>query len=228
MTFDKRFLNPLWFSLCDRLSTFARGSAQAKRFDPAVLPFVAVADDSAESSHHLDQITTIGDDVFVVGVIPALSAAWQLRYEGEVAQMIFDHVAPKPSQRYRSQALAHAEVHDMLALTGAAYPGFFRARTQEVGEFYGIYQDGQLVSMLGTRMQFGPFCEITTICTHPDHTGKGYSSQLVAEMISRIQSQGRTAFLHVDCSNTHAMSVYQHAGFREFNRVHMVHVERSR
>jgi predicted GNAT family acetyltransferase len=226
MSFDPLFRNPVWSTLNDTLAGFATGSARAKRFDPSILPFVAVSDASDASAEHLDYITSTGDDVYVVGVIPKIAAQWRIKYEGEIAQMIFDGSIEKPHSTFASRRLSLGEVGDMLKLTGIAYPGFFRARTHEVGDFWGIYKEGELVSMLGTRMRFDRFCEITTICTDPRHTGRGYSSHLVAEMVVRIHSQSQVAFLHVDCANTRAMNLYKRCGFSEFNRVRMVHIGR--
>src|SRR3546814_3783051 len=41
---------------------------------------------------------------------------------------------------------------DVLALTALVYPHYFRARTMDLGRYFGIYRDGRLATMIGERM----------------------------------------------------------------------------
>jgi len=66
--------------------------------------------------------------------------------------------------------------------------------------------------MAGTRLALPQFTEISAVCTHPDHTGKGFARDLVAFLTKRILSGGRIPFLHVKGENR-AARVYERVGF---------------
>ncbi|MBL4677866.1 MAG: GNAT family N-acetyltransferase, partial [Mucilaginibacter sp.] len=84
----------------------------------------------------------------------------------------------------------------------------------------GVITDGKLVAMAGHRMQPLPYVEISAVCTHPEHTGKGYAARLLKEQIKRITTAGKIPFLHVLQENAGAVSVYERIGFK--TRVHML------
>ncbi len=220
---DPRFDNPLWATLGDAHRQVARGDENARRYDAAVLPFVAVPDAGECSAAAIEALCSRGDEIYLVGVYPPLTPAWQLLHQADVAQLVYPADQAPDAGRLAAPAngdlpiqvkeLGEAEQADMLALTAVAYPGFFRAGTWRLGEFYGLYVDGELRAMAGTRMQFAPWHELTTICTHPDHTGRGYSRLLVSGLVARLLASGRRPFLHVESDNHHAIGLYQRWGF---------------
>ena len=67
----------------------------------------------------------------------------------------------------------------MMELTELTKPGPFSARTHELGTFLGIRIDGQLVAMAGERMKPANYTEMTAVCVHPDHRGRGYAQMLL-------------------------------------------------
>jgi predicted GNAT family acetyltransferase len=69
------------------------------------------------------------------------------------------------------------------------------------------------VAMAGQRLHPNPFIEISAVCTHPDHTGKGYAATLINDQIRRILAGSETPFLHVLEENEHAIKLYQKLGF---------------
>ena len=72
----------------------------------------------------------------------------------------------------------------------------------------------KLVAMAGQRLQPDPYTEISAVCTHPDHTGRGYGAGLVDSQISRILAASRTPFLHLNTDNTSAYKLYEKLGFQ--------------
>jgi len=74
--------------------------------------------------------------------------------------------------------------------------------------------------MAGERLKVPGYTEISAVCTHPDHTGKGYARVLMAELMQRIHERGETAFLHVRQDNTRAIEVYERLGFHTRVIVH--------
>jgi hypothetical protein len=56
----------------------------------------------------------------------------------------------------------------MLKLIVAlVFPGYFRAETYKMGDYFGIFENGKLVSMAGERMSVPGYWEISSICSIP-------------------------------------------------------------
>ena len=104
---------------------------------------------------------------------------------------------------------------EMIALTALTKPGPFSTRTHELGTYLGIRDGGKLVAMAGERLKVPGHTEVSAVCTHPDHTGKGYAGILMLEVMKGIRSRGETPFLHSRQDNVRAIEVYKRLGFRE-------------
>jgi predicted GNAT family acetyltransferase len=104
---------------------------------------------------------------------------------------------------------------EMIELTAMTKPGPFSTRTHELGTYLGIRKDGKLVAMAGERLKVPGHTEVSAVCTHPEHTGKGYAGDLMAEVMKRIRERGETPFLHVRQDNGRAIEVYKRLGFRQ-------------
>jgi len=118
--------------------------------------------------------------------------------------------------------LGESDVPEMLALTRLTKPGPFGKRTHEMGEYWGIRQNGELIAMAGERLRLPSYTEISAVCTHPDHLGHGHATALISMLIQRIRSRGEQPFLHVRPENTRALQLYERLGFEQ--RVLMRHV----
>jgi len=101
----------------------------------------------------------------------------------------------------------------MLSLTKLTNPGPFAAKTIDFGHYYGIFEGTQLAAMTGQRFHPFEYAEISAVCTHPDHAGKGYARLLLLQQLHRIQSAGDIPFLHVRYDNERAIKVYEDLGF---------------
>jgi hypothetical protein len=101
----------------------------------------------------------------------------------------------------------------MRALAALTEPGPFSTRTHELGDFFGIRRDGRLAAMAGERMRPEGFCEVSAVCTHPDHRGRGYGAALTRHVAGRIVARGEVPFLHVMATNTGAIGLYETLGF---------------
>ena len=51
--------------------------------------------------------------------------------------------------------------------------------------------------MAGERLKFDGFTEISAVCSHPNHRGRGHSSSLVGTLMRLILNRGESPFLHV-------------------------------
>src|SRR5258708_12639400 len=102
---------------------------------------------------------------------------------------------------------------DMVALTDLAFPGFFRARTYQMGTYYGIRINNELVAMAGERLAVPGFREISAVVTHPEHVGKGYATLLMNRLLNDHAAVGLKSFLHVKEQNSPAIAIYRRMGF---------------
>jgi len=109
--------------------------------------------------------------------------------------------------------LSEAQRADVLSLTALVYPHYFRARTMELGRYFGIHRDGQLAAMAGERLGTEHHQEISAVCTHPDHTGRGHARRLLAWLSNDILARGRMPFLHVSRDNQRAVQLYEQNGY---------------
>ena len=67
--------------------------------------------------------------------------------------------------------------------------------------------------MAGQRLHVGNYVEISAVCTHPEHTGKGYGKMLINSQVQKIVSENNIPILHVRADNEHAINLYKHLGF---------------
>ena len=102
----------------------------------------------------------------------------------------------------------------MVGLTDIAFPGFFRARTGEMGTYYGVREVGELVAMGGERLMPGRYTEISGVCTHPEHRGKGLASKLIWQLVRDHRRDGFVSWLHVTATNMNAIALYRRMGIR--------------
>ncbi len=70
--------------------------------------------------------------------------------------------------------LGKRDAAEMVALAELTHPGPFAASTVEFGGYLGVRREGRLVAMAGRRLQLPGWTEISAVCTHPDHRGKGW------------------------------------------------------
>jgi len=205
--------NPVWASLTTSHGDFARRTAHAARYPADVAPFVAVDAFDAEAAHQLSTLLLPGETVLFVGPSPPFGDGWRIEVLEHIAQMICGErlgVVDGPPVI----ALDASHTADVLELTSRVYPHYFRARTVEMGRYFGIYDGAKLAAITGERMRFDGHVELSAICTDPGYTGRGYAQRLVALMTNDILERGDVPFLHVSHHNARAKALYEHLGFR--------------
>jgi predicted GNAT family acetyltransferase len=97
-----------------------------------------------------------------------------------------------------------------------------------MGTFLGIRIDGQLVAMAGERMKPANYTEMTAICVHPSHRGRGYGQVLLAEISRQISARGEIPFLHVFTNNHSAIALYRRQGMEIRRRLHVTVLQRHK
>ncbi len=217
--------NPVWVSLSTRHRELGRFEGNAGRYLAEVAPFVAVSDAGAACVPALSKLVGVGESVLFVGQAPELPDAWELHRYAPIAQMTCSRMLPVVDGP-DLVPLAGPRVADMLELTALVYPHYFRPRTVDMGDYFGIYDGAKLVAMAGERMGFPGFQEISAICTHPQYLGRGYAQRLLATLNNRALARGEVPFLHVSHENARAKGVYELMGYVQRCDIDLVQVTR--
>ena len=205
---------PLWSCLNSCWAPLAQRSGAALRLDPDYGPFAATPDLSPASLADLAAFEPGEDGLWLaepepVSAPPGLAVAHHAR----CVQMMAAKAAPTET-RFDAVLLGEEDAPEMLALARLTQPGPVASKTYGFGGFIGIRQEGRLVSMAGERMKPDGFCEISGVCTHPDHRGQGYAGALIGLVAQRILDRGETPFLHAYETNAKAIALYEALGFR--------------
>lgn len=211
---DPELDNPFWSSLASRHRDVALRVGDVARFPPAHAPFLGIADAGVDVADALESLVAPGESVYLLGVAPRrIPDGWRLEALAELAQM----VCPARVESVEGEAvLPLSEPHrdDVLALTALVYPHYFRARTMELGRYFGIYREGRLAAMIGERLGTDRQQEISAVCTHPDFLGQGHARRLLAWLSNDVLDRGRLPFLHVSRDNARAVRLYEQNGYR--------------
>ena len=139
---------------------------------------------------------------------------WTLLQEINGLQFLYEAASIKEPGSFQPVLLQQEHVAQMMELAALTKPGPFGSRTIEFGHYYGVFENGQLVAMTGQRLHIENFTEVSAVCTHPHHLGKGYASALVQHQVNLILSHNQIPFLHVRADNERAVAVYERLGFK--------------
>jgi len=219
--------NPIWSSLTTKHASFAVVQGSACRYPPQVAPFAAVRAGDANALPQLEGLINGGESVYLVGLAPEFAAGWRVESAFPIPQLVCSKPAVVRSGP-DAVPLTEANRSDMLALTALVFPGFFRARTVEMGRYIGIYHGRVLAAMAGERMRMDGYQEISAVCTHPEFIGRGYAQRLVALLVNAVLERGDTPFLHTHRDNARALALYDHLGFKIRTEVTLWSVTRDR
>jgi len=209
--------NVIWQALNTRQSHFAESSGSARRFMREVTSLCAFAEPNDDGYADLASLAGVNGTAAIFLDRPyAPRAAWEYIVGAPLLQMICDngHGSPPLGSSAKMLELGDKDSPEMLELTALTKPGPFGPRTHELGYYAGIRDNGKLVAMAGERLKVPGFTEVSAVCTHPDHLGKGYAAALMTEVMRAIRDRGETPFLHVRADNARAIAIYERLGFR--------------
>lgn len=207
---------PVWTALTTRQAALAVVDGPARRFHPQYGPFAAAADWSDEGWAALRRLNPPEGGLGLVerelppappGFAVTDAECWQMTAEAGPPALIEDGA-------FQVLELGDADAPEMLALARLTRPGPFSTATHRLGRFVGVREGGTLIAMAGERMQPPGFCEVSGVCTLPEHRGRGLAGRLMRVVMSRISARGETPFLHSYASNAGAIALYESLGFR--------------
>lgn len=203
--------NAAWAALTGPHAHLAERAGRAARYPTDVSPFSAL-EDPADPRAWDDLAALIGP-----GAVTPVSGArtvpdgWTVESGGDGVQLVDTalHAEPAPE----AEQLVPADVPEILDLIALTQPGPFLPRTIELGSYLGIRDRGRLIALAGERLHPPGWTEISAVCTHPDHRGRGLATRLVRAVAAGIRERGDTPFLHAAASNTRAIRLYESIGF---------------
>ncbi|SEK10054.1 GNAT family N-acetyltransferase [Paraburkholderia diazotrophica] len=217
----------VWNALVATHKRFALGDGGAIRYPSDVAPYAATADSSAESFAALRSLVEAQGPVTLVttdDIVPP--PGFSVIRRAVLLQMIWQGRLDRQDE-FQHVRLAVADVPEMLALTAATRPGPFGPRTIELGSYFGVRTQDELVAMAGERMTLDGFTEISAVCVDEAFRGRGHAAGLMKLLISTITARGETPFLHVFTSNRTAISLYRTLGFVDRREMHLTGLDRA-
>src|SRR5487761_1988966 len=206
--------NPIWHALISGNRNMSVGTELVKYFPKEIATFAGLKEVNQSSLKLLyDLISPERTVILITGESIEIPASWNIIYQSIILQMV--------SKNPKKPGLPHEEivhlnkmhVPQMLALTTLTNPGPFFERTIEFGNYTGIFKSGELIAMAGQRLHVNQYVEISAVCTHPDHVGKGYGSMLIQHQARQIAQKGNIPFLHSRSDNDQAIRLYKALGF---------------
>jgi ribosomal protein S18 acetylase RimI-like enzyme len=212
---------PIWSALTTSHRHLAEGGSRALRYPVDMTPFADMVDMSEASFAALGDLLS-GPQVAALFTPDTVDVPAGFKVVlAETGEQMIGSPADSPLRDAEIVRLGAADVPAMMALIELTKPGPFALRTHELGTFLGIRAGGELVAMAGERMKPGNFVEMTAVCVHPEHRGRGFGQALLAAVARQIEARGEIPFLHVFSSNLSAIALYQRQGMRIRRRLHV-------
>ena len=206
--------NPIWHALISGNRNMSVGTELVKYFPKEIAIFAGLKEVNQSSLRLLyDMISPERTVILITAESIEIPATWNIIYQSIILQMVAKN--PKQPGSGNEEIIPLKEIHvpQMLALTNLTNPGPFFERTIEFGNYTGIFKSGELIAMAGQRLHVNQYVEISAVCTHPDHVGKGYGSMLIQHQARQIAQKGNIPFLHSRSDNDQAIRLYKALGF---------------
>lgn len=204
--------NPVWHSLRETHKAFSININKVLFYDPIYCPFGG-REEQVLTVEAIDRYAQQTSPLYVVGKKPEYSNTMIIEDNILCNQMVLDQPITMACTSQIKTLITQQHKKELLELVNVVQPGFIKKKTPDLGAYYGIYNNHQLVALAGERMKMNGYTELSAVVTHPDHTGKGFASQLIKHATDKIFDNNQTPYLHVSERNTRAIKVYEKLGF---------------
>lgn len=220
--------NPVFYALSTGDQQLSFGTEKVKYFDAEVSPYAGFPEDYKQGFTDLFAMLPQGRRILFARPTPIfVPQGWQLQHEIKGLQFVYEGNTNLEGEFSQIVSLTTEHVNEMIELVKLTRPGPFDKRTIEFGSYHGIFENGKLVAMTGQRLHVEQYTEISAVCTHPDHLGKGYASTLMQHQMQIILNSGQIPFLHVRADNERAIAVYERLGFRTSRPMYFYFMKRE-
>lgn len=218
--------NPVLFSLSESHEKFSVDFDGVKFYHPDYCPFGGF-ETSEDISKQIAEYATLVDNFFIVGERPELPAGLKVKKELICLQMI-SHERINADGEENIVALTSEYADLLFQLVNLVQPGYFKRKTALLGNYFGIFRNGELVSVAAERMTMNDAVEVSAIVTHPAHTRQGHAKQLIEHTVNQIFNQGKTPYLHVVENNTATIKLYEKLGFATRRKISFWNITKYR
>lgn len=206
--------NPIYYALTSGHSHISKGTNEVKYYIEDITAFAGLKDNSQNNLNTLYQISPPESLFVFFSTTPVeIPGQWKLLNQINMFQFVFRSKEMPKTGATGITDLDLQHVREMINLVELTKPGPFLARTIELRNYTGIFTEGKLAAMAGHRFFPSPYREVSAVCTHPDHLGKGYAYKILQEQIKRILLRAEIPFLHVRNDNDGAIKLYRKLGF---------------
>ena len=180
--------NPVYHALTSGDRSLSSGTEKVRFFDEAVSPFAGFEEGYSKGFDDLFDWLPAGRVIlYATPQNCKQPKGWQRLQKTKGVQMVYAG-DPVPVQALlKPVRLGKQHVPQMMQLTDLTKPGPFGPRTIDFGYYYGLFENDRLIAMTGQRLHVHQFTEISAVCTHPDHLGRGYAFTLVQHQINLIR-----------------------------------------
>lgn len=205
--------NIMWRCLFGSQKDLSIGDNNVRRFKSGISELVGFRDSENPDLDGLARISTAGDNFYSVDWDTAITPGWTVLQQTRADQMVWQLDSALPP-KIEIVSLDKSHVAQMLMLIELTQPGPFQPKTIEMGEYFGVFDDGVLVAMAGERLFAYPLREISGVCTRPGYEGRGFARNLMQLLIARQLNRNEMPFLHVVEANVNARRIYEKMGFK--------------
>ena len=211
---ENKLKNPVWYSLNETHQQYIVEFDKVKFYNPNICPFGAFTN-TQKTASALNEYAKLTDSFFLVSENenPTYdSSKVQLDKKIEGVQMVLQNLQ---EVEFTEEIIPLTENHldEIYDLIWLVMPGYYRKRTFDMGKYFGIFKNNQLVSIAGQRMQTNDFIEVSGVVTHPEFTKRGFAKQLTQYVTKDIIADGKHPILHTTKGNP-AIKLYENLGYQ--------------
>ena len=206
--------NIVWNALSGPQARFSAGGASARRYAVGFSPILAFADLADPDFDALAAHCAVGEQFYCADWTGPAPVGWRIDVDSTMHRMVYEGPMPETDAAPDAIPLRPQHAQVALALALLTKPGPFGPRTIELGDYFGLFENGQLVAMAGERMHAPGLREVSGVCTDPGHQGKGLARRLMDKLLRLQMQRGEQPFLHVMSANSGALALYRKMGFR--------------
>lgn len=212
---DSPLDRPVWNALTGLQAHHARRNDHAVRFLPDIGPLAAMRTFDEAGLAAIAALAAPGELLAMIerDSVPHPPGTVLERMSAAVQMVALD--PPPPVDDPRIIALGEADATEMRALAELTQPGPFAARTNVLGRFWGVREEGgRLIAMAGERMRLQGHGEVSAVCVHPDAQGRGLGMLMSRKAMASLAAQGLRPFLHCYADNVAAIATYRRCGLQ--------------
>jgi len=131
-----------------------------------------------------------------------------------------DAFKPIDGPAIRLTAADIPEINRLYSLEGG--PAYYRPAHMEEGVYYGVFDNGKLVSIAGTHVVSDAegVAVVGNVFTHPRYRGRGYAASTTGAVTALLLGRCPLVVLTVEEGNDAAQSVYSKLGYTHHCSLH--------